>query len=160
MKKYLLGALTLALAAGSVSADEQHLRLKGKDGSEIKSVPFSRLERVTFADQDLVIHKKGGEQVKVPFASLLKMVFSTDAEDLAVDPVMVEALRLAISPQSVSVLGLPAEGLYALEIYALSGKMVYQSATYRAETPIFTGHLPAGMYLIRINHHTLKFIKQ
>jgi len=45
-----------------------------------------------------------------------------------------------------------------LSIYSVSGRLMSQ-LNYQLNTPIYVGNLPKGVYLIRLNNQTIKFIR-
>ena len=46
------------------------------------------------------------------------------------------------------------------QVYSLDGKMLAEAAAADGNTTIQVGHLPAGVYVVRVGHKALKFTKK
>lgn len=163
MKKYLFYTLLVAFAGAGARADDTPMVMGVKfvdnGGVPKEGVALQVIKHIRFGNGSIVVEQTDGKSLTVPFAQTGKIVFGlVPAKGVAPVLAQSEALRLVADDSSVSIYGLPDGRAYAVQIFDMAGQLVYSDAHYREGASISTGSLAQGVYLIRINNQTLKYV--
>ena len=153
-------ALFFLTAIKAMGGDPQLVFVDGNDENNI--VKLADVSRITFGSDGLTVTTDTDTQF--PFTSLKRMVFDHDGAytqssiaDLAADHRQGDIL-LDVSGQSLSVISLEEENT-SLEIYTTTGRLASAIKDYRGEA-VDISALPSGVYIVRTNLYSSKFIKK
>lgn len=158
-RKTLLFATVLLCASVLHTARSQSLLgINKTDGTE-KQISLTTLHKLTFSASNLIINSVNGSTEEIPLLAIQKMVFNSSN---GITPIKVNSRTLSAYPtpakQTIWLKNAP-EGELSIEIYALTGSRVANHKLSSASQSIDVSHLPAGLYLMKVNQQTLKFTK-
>lgn len=142
------------------SAEAQGLLgINKTDGSE-KQIAISLLSKLTFSNSNMIVSSINGSTEEIPLTSIRKMVFNSSN---GIAPVAAASRTITLYPvparKSVFLKNAP-EGDLIAEIYNVTGSLVSTQKISSASQQVDVGQLPAGLYLMKVNHQTIKFTKQ
>lgn len=156
MKKLFLGVI-LCLFQFSVMAQKDQIIAFSADGSEVK-YELQAIHKVTFLTSDdhasMQLHSQSSA---LGSPSIQKIQFTTKGTRLE----ETASLSLSLYPNPVRdyfrIDG--AKQGATIQILDLCGHVVYQSTMIEDNQLIEVGQLLAGTYIVRVDHHIIKFIK-
>lgn len=160
-------ALALALIAGTAAAreaapltyvrvsflDEETPELQGEITTESKLV-FKGTPYIEFSKVD-------GLSERVPIAGVKRISFSGNWTGVTMAKAEQVALSLRENPvgKVLSVVGYDSSKAAQLSVYSIAGREVVRVNAWKGED-IDVSQLPSGIYILRINQTTLKFVKK
>lgn len=150
-----LALCTLALGAHAASSDNSQMTVVFKNWSA-KNYSIRDLKKIVFHGSELGIVDLNGKEGKVAYSNLHKIMFV--AESSGVEDVTTKRLSMVYRDGSIYVDGWN-EGLANAAIYDVSGHMHGLIKAWNG-APIEVNHLAQGIYILRINGHSMKFIVQ
>ena len=159
--KYCLLIVVFLLTNFNLSADEFiSIFLSNSDNSPVR-VEVSAISSIKFNKTVMFVGDNDGLYKEYSFSDIRKIVFEGD--DTSIETIDANASKINVYPNPVKD-DLLIEGVNdILEsdvcIYSLMGVLVAQYSQWNGEK-IDVSNLNAGVYLVKINSTTLKFVKQ
>lgn len=158
-KKLLLTAACLfGLGIGSLSANYLNVHFVGQDTPD--ETELSSIEKVTFSKTGFSILLKNETKEDFSFENVTKITFG--GKD-GVKAEMADRFDLTVSPNPVgatlNVKGYNATEPAQLVIYSVAGGEVLRANAWKGES-LDVAHLASGIYILKIDNQTLKFIKK
>lgn len=157
MKSYYLPLLLICAGIWSMHAEAQNRIMNVTTGSSVKKIEVSTQTRITFSKDlsEMIISTGGAEQAQTfNVDDIINIVFTIDSTtDLAEQEL--NGLKISHSAGIVTVYG--AEDIDC-SVWNMSGALVNSVKGNRHVTIDLTG-VPSGVYIIKANNQTLKFIK-
>jgi len=148
------------LAVRTAVVQAQNLIVRFTDGTE-NTEQLSSLQKLSFADGNLVITYKSGSTALHMLPEIQKLYFGI--ETLLPEQPISNENRMSIYPnpawQEINLENIP-EGTSMIFIYRMDGKLAMQLPAGTSAEPISISNLESGLYLLRANNQTVKFIKQ
>ena len=158
MKKLLL--LIFALSGSAMWSTMQaqvKLVVHAQDGSATET-PLKDIRTLVFNEGGFKLNGWNGQAMSTySFADVQKLMFSnatTGVNDVVKD---VPELKVKVYDRLLRLEGWNPGTPANVAVYAVSGTCAYRNASWTGEEISLTG-LPAGVYLLKVNQVTLKFI--
>lgn len=145
----------------NVSADELiSIFLSNSENSPVK-VEIDDVSSIKFNKTALFVGDKEGVYTEYSLSDIKKIVFEKD--ETSIESINVNASKIDVYPNPVKN-GLTIEGVNEFPetdvlIFSLTGTLVARHSQWNGEK-IDVSHLAAGIYFVKINSTTLKFVKQ
>lgn len=163
-RKLLLFVLFLFIGIGAFEADAQSFIIKASDGTKTTK-NLADLQKFTFGDSKLFLKHLNGtiDTVAVSYSTKIyfKTAYSSSPTITAIAAVDAsEAISLYPNPvvDELSVKNAPYS-LSPIQIFRIDGAMVMQT-NVSADQPSFSvSSLAKGLYFLKINNQSFKFIK-
>lgn len=164
-KKIICGVLCLSyFGLESISANVMQIHFN--EDRPVIETKLTKIDKITFTDTNFSIHFDSSSQLievaseDYAYGEVEKITFSNinSIENIGKE----ENVKLMISPNPVDniirIVGYNNSEPAQLSIYSLNGEEVMRIENWQGET-IDASPLSAGMYILRINTTTIKFIK-
>ena len=164
-KKIICGVLCLScLGVGNASANVMQIHFN--EDRPVIETKLTKIDKITFTDTNFSIHFDSSSQLievaseDYAYGEVEKITFSNinSIENIGKE----ENVKLMISPNPVDniirIVGYNNSEPAQLSIYSLNGEEVMRIENWQGET-IDASPLSAGIYILRINTTTIKFIK-
>ena len=148
MKKTLIAA-TLALCCITALADDYNY-MTVTTGTSDRSIRLATIQKITFESGNVVVTTSQGIET-FPHDEMRKIVFEDSPTDIAT--LQAESGMLKVTG---GVLTVGRQGL--LCIYTPNGTLHSMTRT-EADSQIELSALPQGVYIIKLNNETIKYIK-
>lgn len=161
-KKSLLLLIFLIIGNINLELSAKNLYIHTKDG-KIELKLLSNIQKLTFEDTDMIIYGKDGSSELQELSTISKLCFK-DLTDVTneTDITVSDNQNIVIYPNPainyIQIKNLPA-GISNYYIHRADSKVVLQATVTQESNLIDVSELPIGIYLIRINFITLKFVK-
>jgi hypothetical protein len=120
---------------------------------------LNSIQNLKFPNKNLVLRKTDNSTRSFNLLSIKKLYFSqesvnsvinTDINEITIYPnPSVDVLRIENAPEQNT----------SLSIYSINGTKILQTEISGTDNEINVSHLKTGMYFLKINSQTLKFIK-
>ncbi|MFV0470997.1 MAG: T9SS type A sorting domain-containing protein [Paludibacteraceae bacterium] len=156
MKTHLL-ILFMLLGFLPVAAQNIHLGIISNDGVQ-KSVELSNLKNITFSDSDLKLNYWSGINELLPVSSIRKLVFTSSTGLKTIDNTNVVLMYPNPVVDIFSLKNVP-ENHINIEIYSITGTQILNLRNISSSQTINISSLTKGMYFLKVNNQTVKFIK-
>ena len=154
MKTLLLSALVAMAAQGAMADDYKYLVVYDKDGNAT-DVALADLQKITFADGNMVLATTAGEQLFAQTA-LGKMLF---AEQPTPVQSVAEVTKGSITYSDGQLAVGPAFSGETFVVLAANGTVVASSKVGAEGAAISVGALPHGVYVARVGQTVVKISK-
>ena len=158
-KKLIFGIVCLSyLGLGDISAAVMQIHFT-EDRPMIET-DLSAIDKITFTDTSFSILSTDNATTDYGYGEVDKITFSdfNSIQKIGNE----DNIRLLISPNPVDdiirIVGYNTTEPAQLAIYSLDGEEMMRIDNWLGE-PIDASQLSAGIYILRINTHTIKFIK-
>ena len=164
-KKIICGVLCLSyFGLGSISANVMQIHFN--EDRPVIETKLTKIDKITFTDTNFSIHFDSSSQLievaseDYAYGEVEKITFSNinSIEKISKE----DNFKLLISPNPVNdiirIMGYNSSEPAQLSIYSLDGEEVMRIDNWQGE-PIDASQLSAGIYILRINTTTIKFIK-
>lgn len=164
-KKIICGVLCLSyFGLESISANVMQIHFN--EDRPVIETKLTKIDKITFTDTNFSIHFDSSSQLievaseDYAYGEVEKITFSNinSIENIGKE----ENVKLMISPNPVDniirIVGYNNSEPAQLSIYSLNGEEVMRIENWQGET-IDASPLSAGIYILRINTTTIKFIK-
>ena len=158
-KKLIFGIVCLSyLGLGDISAAVMQIHFT-EDRPMIET-DLSAIDKITFTDTSFSILSTDNATTDYGYSEVDKITFSdfNSIQKIGNE----DNIRLLISPNPVDdiirIVGYNNSEAVQLAIYSLNGEEMMRVDNWQGE-PIDASQLSAGIYILRINTHTIKFIK-
>ncbi len=157
MKKYLA---LVAWSAGLLTLQAQIYSLdvvQKSGGSTV--IPLEEFDRITFGEGNLIVKYEAGSTQSFPIQDIRKLQFSyaSSLEEIA-DFSAQPYLYPNPATDYIYLKNFTGESLQ-VTIYSVNGPVLLQLQHADPAQAIDIQQLPTGIYLLRVNQHTLKFTK-
>ena len=164
-KKIICGVLCLSyFGLGSISANVMQIHFN--EDRPVIETKLTKIDKITFTDTNFSIHFDSSSQLievaseDYAYGEVEKITFSDISSIGKIGKE--ENVKLMISPNPVDniirIVGYNNSEPAQLSIYSLNGEEVMRIENWQGET-IDASPLSAGIYILRINTTTIKFIK-
>lgn len=154
-KNYLLFLFTLFAVTLYSQDNTQSLVIEKIDNSN-EYIAFDAVQRITFNSSNVNIEKKDGTIVTNDMADIyrIKNTYSTNIHNSFAEK---DNFLQYISPDEIAI-NCPAGS--TIKIYSISGSLIASTHQDADNGTISIASLPKGIYLIRANERTPKFIRR
>lgn len=153
--------LILLLTAGSNALAQGSLFIRLNDGTE-KTTAISSVRKLTFTDNAMQVNTLTGEADVYEIAAVDRLHFGSPSSPLGVKEANAENEPASVYPNPaadmVRLKNIEGENL-AVSIYDMRGALVLCTLLTSPEEEINVSTLSKGIYLLKVNNHTLKFGK-
>jgi len=155
-KVFTIALAMLSLVQSGLQAQGMVIETKG--GTRITET-LNSIESLTFPDQFMVITKNDLSTQSFSLLSIKKIYFdNTVNNEPEIDP---GEIFIYPNPARDKIrIGNPPESDGHIEIFSLQGRKVLDTEYNSLNAEIIIGNLDPGLYVIRIEGRTLKFVKQ
>jgi hypothetical protein len=140
----------------------QNLVIQAVTGDE-NSFRLNNIQRMVFRNGNLVLVKTDSQEESVPLADLQKIFFSELPSAIPgfLKNASSSGIKLFPNPagDNLHITGVP-EGTSAISIYRLDGALVMKARVTSGENLLDLKVLSPGIYLLRTNTQSIKFIRQ
>ena len=160
LKFYFL-MLFLSLLGGIAEIKAQSIVIRTSDGTE-STDQLTSLHKFTFSNNQLVLSYNDGTSALFDLSSVDKVFF----EDVMTDvntALLNDGTTLSLYPNPATDLllfkNLPEDNA-AVKIYRMDGKLMLNTQLTSDTPSLDVSTLPNGLYIVKMNDQTLKFIKQ
>lgn len=137
----------------------QNVIIKFDNGSQFAPL-ITAVQKITFSDDNMLVDLKSGTDNTYNISDIRKIYFGNVTDNNV--PETAEQQKILIYPNPASayliLANLPNNGI--ISIYAMDGLKVLEKSITNAQDQIDINSLAAGLYVIKVNQSTLKFIKQ
>lgn len=143
-----------------IGIQAQNLVLKAKDGT-ITTKQLGTVKRITFSNNNLLVNYQSGPVETYPLTSLSILSFKSTVT--GVDQSSLSGTRIMmIYPNPVKdVINLvnAPDTEFTASIYRMNGVLVLSTQVISTRKSINVSYLSGGLYLLKVNDQTFKFIK-
>lgn len=152
MNKLILFLATMAVSAMSASPGNW-VSISCKNG-DVSTWQISQVKSFTFPEGSwLRVNTFAGTDATLPITDVRKITFTTD--NSGVQTVIPTTLRLSVVGDFLSIEG--ANEVSQVNVYSLDGSLVAQGIS---SEPLNIGALSSGVYVIKTDCATAKFLKR
>lgn len=127
------------------------------DGSKLEA-SLDQVRTLKMQPQGFEVNSKDHQVLATyKYSDLKKICF--ESQMTGIDPVtsVTQQLKVSISHRVLTVQDWPAGTAATVAVYAMTGQCVYRKAQWTGEDISLAG-MPAGVYLLQVNHQTVKFV--
>lgn len=150
-----LAAISL-LAASPALADQKLVVTDSSSETTVASYQLSDISNLSFADGNLVVSLSGDKTEQVPLTTSLVLKFDGVATAISqVDDTDAD-VRIAYDGSQFSATGV--KGANAA-LYTIGGQKVIALSSWNG-SPVSTATLANGVYILKVNNQSFKFIKK
>lgn len=153
-KPTLTLAALMLLATGSVSADNKLIVADASTEQSVAEVALSSVSKMSFAGGKLVVTLADATTKEVPVT--LNTVIRLEGDATAIGDAVADSVQIAYSDELLSATGLEKA---TATLYSLGGQQVLRMASWDG-SPISTASLSRGVYILKVNNQSFKFVKQ
>lgn len=151
----LIFGLLLCLS-GEITAQNYSLKINNPDGTA-KEISLNELKKITFQDSGMNLMYVNASNELFSLTAIQSMIFTTSTSVVsAIEPLLTVYPNPAIS--YISLKNLLTTNEPAL-IYSATGTLLKNVDASLASRRIDVSDLSRGIYFVRVNNQTLKFIK-
>lgn len=156
-KSILTSAVLALLAVGQVGADNKFVVTDTASSAQLMSVNLSDVKSIGFADGNMVVTLADETTKTVGLTTTTVLQF--EGEATAIAPVVggTDGLDVKYAGGFVSATGLAA--LADAAVYNVSGQKVMNLRAWDG-SPISTAELGCGVYILKVNNKSVKFVKR
>lgn len=158
MIRYLLFSILLFVAM-LLSAQTNVITIR-MENNVVTRIGVEKLQKITFDETTLHLHLKTGEVNGIALAGIRFFNFESVT---GLNSTVSNAPNWTVFPghtkDQLSFSSLPA-GTHQVTVVSVSGQVVHQQRIESAADVLRLNHLQAGIYLVRINNKSIKFIKE
>ena len=158
-KKIILGIVCLS-CLGLKDASAGVMQIHFTEDKPMIETDLSAIDKITFTDTSFSILSTDNATTDYSYGEVEKITFSDFKSIHKIGNE--DNIRLLISPNPVDdiirIVGYNNSEPAQLSIYSLDGEEMMRIDNWQGE-PIDASQLSAGIYILRINTHTIKFIK-
>ena len=155
MRRLLLIAVSVLLALPAISQDVRtNLIIKTDTGEQ--SVQFDELRRITFSGTTVQVEKFDGTAISNDMADIIYLSAKSETTNI-VTPQNSGNLVESISSDAISVNSTAGA---TIEIYNMSGSHITTRQLESENGTISIATLPKGIYILRADGRTAKFLKR
>lgn len=156
-KKFTL--LVILILTQIMVIQAQNLFLKTKDGTLTKQL--GTVKKITFQNNSMQINYQGSTLETYPLSSIRNLSFKQTIT--GVDQLSLSGTRIiSIYPNPVKdvihLVNTP-DNEFTVSIYRMNGVLVLSTQISSISKSLNVSYLPGGLYLLKVNDQTFKFIK-
>jgi hypothetical protein len=160
-QKFIILLFLFFVGIGIQTLQGQSLILKTKNGTE-KTKQLSTLKTISFSNNNLLLRCISEPAETYNLATISKLYFKFAPTGTEIVALNRDNQILSINPNPVNnviyLQNLP-EGISTIFIYRIDGVLVLKSQVSKENKGIQVEHLKKGLYLLKVNNQTIKFIK-
>ena len=156
-KLTLTFAMTALLAVGNANADTKLVALDVSQGTTLASFNLGNISKLQFAEGNLVVTLDDETTQSVALSTSLQLKFDETTTAISQLKTTAGTLGIVYNGQQLSLSGL--NGTCNAAIYNVSGQRVSNLKAWDG-SPISTASLVSGVYIIKVNNQSLKFVKK
>lgn len=158
MKIFFLTLLLLTLT-GAIQLHAQSLIIK-QHGAEEDSLLLSTIQKISFSNGTLLFHFVDGIENPVQLSEIQKIYFKADSLNPISKPEIFDKMEIIPNPalDYANLVNIPQLGS-SIYIYRMDGILVMRTNATSNKKTLDLSHLPSGVYILKTNSQTLKFIK-
>lgn len=153
--------LILIAGIGLSNLNAQSLVLKAVDGTE-NAKQLAILKKISFSNSNLLVDYKNGSTDTYSLSNVRKVYFKSATTATEIPILSENTAKLTVYPNPVrDVLYLQnaPEGNFTAYIYRMDVVLMTAIEVSAGSKSINVAHLSGGLYLLKINNQTCKFIK-
>lgn len=158
-RKTLLTSCILFCAVILFTAKAQDILSIYKTDGTAAQIALPSLRKLYFSTSNLMINKTSGTNEEISLSSIQRITFNS-VNGIAPVKTTSQAIKLYPIParKYISLKNAP-EGEFTVEIFNITGSLTLTQKLIPTSQPIDVSKLPSGLYLMRVNHQTIKFTK-
>lgn len=122
------------------------------------SVELGLIDKITFADNNLVMYYKAGSTETVEMLTIRKFAFGTTTGFFKGEKSAVKT-SFFVNPANTLVLDNLPEGTHSIAIYSIAGVLMQRVEVCPNSTSVDLLHLDRGIYFIQVNNQLIKFVR-
>ncbi len=153
----ILAALSL-LAVGSARADKKLVATDSSTGKDLATVALSDISKVNFSDGSVVFNAMSGVKTYIPLTNSLVLKFVEDSTT-GISQVGGTSGDIKVGYDGYS---LSASGLKTAtnaSVYTIGGQKALSLNAWTGD-PVSTASLANGVYILKVNNKSIKFVKK
>ena len=156
-KLTLTFALTALLAAGNANADTKLVAKDTSTSTTLASFSLGDISQLQFADGNLVVTLNDKTTRNVALSTTLELTFDDVATAIGQVKTSGNALGIAYDGQHLSASGF--DGTAEAAVYSIGGQKVIDLKAWNG-TAVSTASLESGVYILKVNNKSFKFVKK
>lgn len=156
MKKVYTIVLSLMLAIPALAQDDTRIVIEKSDNST-QSISFADLSRITFDNSNVKFEQSNGSITGCDMADIVRIATYTGETSISDITTEKRELLQYISTDEIAVNCMTGS---RIEIYNVSGSHILSTRLGADNGTISIAALPKGIYLLRADGRTAKFIKR
>ena len=157
-KKFTLTfALLSLLAVGNAHADSKLVAVDSPSATTLASFSLSDISKLSFADGKMMVTLSDKTTKEVALNTNLVLKFEDVTTSIAGVTDNASKLQVAFDGNTISVAGLAKAENAA--IYSIGGQKVVDLKSWNG-SPVNVGSLSNGVYILKVNNKSFKFIKK
>lgn len=149
-----MAAVMMAVCSMAWADSFSFLTVAGSDNSE-QSFTLSEIDKITFSENNMVVHMTDGSQQTVALPGLSRMFFSNQAAGIELASSEQPSMRMADGVLTVS-----RQGGAHIVLYDVKGNVVKQVKSGDAEISFNLRGLGKGVYIVRVNGESRKIMNR
>ena len=156
-KSTLILAVLSLLAVGSARADKKLVVTDSSSETPLASFPLGSIDKLSFAEGSVVFNLAGESEQSFALSNTTVLKF-VDGET-AISQVAGNAgdIKLSVADGSIAASGIKTPAAAAL--YTVGGQKVINLKAWTG-TPVSTARLADGVYILKVNNKSFKFVKK
>jgi hypothetical protein len=152
--------LVLIVLCTGFIAKAQHLNIETINGQVITE-SLNSIENITLPNENLVIHFSDSEPTTLSLYSIKKIYFDMETSSgQEIKPIINNpAILTNPAKNELEIVNLPDKQVMAV-IYSIQGEQLAQTWVSSEVSTLNIQHLTGGLYILKIDGVTLKFVKK
>ena len=157
MKKIYMLIIMAMIALPNLAQQEKLHLVREKSDNSTQSIALDALQRITFSGTTVNIEQTDGNTIKNEMSDIMRIAAYTGETSLTTLKANDKNPIQYISSDEISV-NAPAGSI--IEIYSVNGSHISTTRQYSDNGTLSIAALPKGIYLLRTNGRTYKFLKR
>ena len=156
MKKIFILLFGIALTATAYSQESSKILVIEKINNSTESIMLDALSRITFNDTRVYIEQKDGNIITNDMSDITRII-NTYGTGITESLANTEDFLQDVSPDEIAINCVAGS---TITIYNINGSQILSIRQLADNGTVSIASLPKGIYLIRANEKTAKFIKR
>lgn len=151
-KLFLLSATLLCVLP---SVAKRGVTVIPAGGGENVQVPFADIGDIRFSGADMKITSPAGEVTNIPIASIDQMRFDMELLPTSVGETVLDDISILADH---GIIRITSAAPIDIAVFSMQGSCIFRASGTAEETVDLT-EVPAGVYIIKANKKTIKYIR-
>ena len=156
IKRLLFYALFICLSCNQMILAQKSLSIVNSSDNTVRRIDLNSIDKITFTNTDVLIQQNNGNKDSYSFTTVGKLYFETTTG--VSNPLAVNSQNIFPNPANEFISIKNIQPGTQVKIYNLSGIMV-ANIIYPASGHININNLQKGLYIVKTEIQTLKFMK-
>lgn len=154
------GILVLLVLCSGFMVKAQHINIETITG-QIITESLNSIENITLPNENLVIHFSDSEPTTISLYSIGKIYFDMETSNgQEIKPITrIPAILTNPATSDLEIVNLPDHNVRAV-IYSIKGEQLAHSWVSSGASRLNIQNLTGGLYILKLDGVTLKFVKQ